>query len=72
MSLALIALAGGAELRTDTLKKVARSLGWATLTQSLIVLVVMAGVFFALSRFIPFAAQVAARRAHRPWRCSGA
>jgi Kef-type K+ transport system membrane component KefB len=55
ISLALIALAGGAELRTETLKKVARSLGWATLCQSTIVLFVMAGVFLALSGFIPFA-----------------
>ena len=58
ISLSLIALAGGAELRTETLKKVAKSLGWATLTQSLIVLVVMTGVFFALSSFIPFAAKL--------------
>jgi Kef-type K+ transport system membrane component KefB len=55
ISLALIALAGGAELRWETLKKVARSLGWAMFTQSTIVLFVMAGVFFALSGFIPFA-----------------
>jgi Kef-type K+ transport system membrane component KefB len=55
ISLALIALAGGAELRTETLRRVARSLGWAMLTQSTIVLVAMAGIFFALSGFIPFA-----------------
>ena len=58
ISLSLIALAGGAELRTETLRKVAKSLGWATLTQSLIVLFVMMGVFLALTRFIPFAAQL--------------
>jgi Kef-type K+ transport system membrane component KefB len=56
IALSLIALAGGAELRTETLRKVARSLGWATLTQSTIVLVVMGGVFLALSGFIPFVA----------------
>jgi Kef-type K+ transport system membrane component KefB len=58
ISLALIALAGGAELRTETLRQVARSLGWATFTQSTIVLVVMAGVFLALSGFIPFASEL--------------
>jgi Kef-type K+ transport system membrane component KefB len=58
ISLALIALAGGAELRTETLRQVARSLGWATLTQSTIVLVIMAGVFLALSGFIPFASEL--------------
>ena len=58
ISLSLIAIAGGAELRTETLKKVAKSLGWATLMQSLIVLFFMMGVFFALSSFIPFAAKL--------------
>jgi Kef-type K+ transport system membrane component KefB len=58
ISLSLIALAGGAELRTETLRKVARSLGWAMLTQSVLVFVAMAGVFFALSSFIPFAREL--------------
>lgn len=54
LALALIALAGGAELRVESLKRVLRSLGWATLTQMLTVTVVTGGVFFALRPFIPF------------------
>lgn len=54
LALSLIALAGGAELRVDTLRSVARSLAWATLIQSTFVLVCVAGVFLAISRFIPF------------------
>jgi len=54
LALSLIALAGGAELRIDTLRSVARGLAWATLVQSTFVLVCVAGVFLAVSRFIPF------------------
>jgi Kef-type K+ transport system membrane component KefB len=54
LALSLIALAGGAELRIDTLRSVARGLAWATLIQSTFVLVCVAGVFLAISRFIPF------------------
>lgn len=54
LALALIALAGGAELRLEALKRVLKSLGWATLMQMLVVTVVTGGVFFALSPFIPF------------------
>lgn len=56
IALALIALAGGAELRAHTLRKGFRSLMWHTLCQTLIVVFVMAAVFFAARRFIPFAA----------------
>jgi len=55
LALALIALAGGAELRLDMLKKSVRSLVWATATQCLLVLVVMSVVFAAISPLVPFA-----------------
>jgi Kef-type K+ transport system membrane component KefB len=55
LALSLIALAGGAELRVDTLRSVARGLAWATLIQSTFVLVCVAGVFMAISSYLPFA-----------------
>lgn len=55
LALALIALAGGVELRIATLRSVAKSLSYATLFQTFFVLFGMAGVFLLLSRFIPFA-----------------
>jgi Kef-type K+ transport system membrane component KefB len=55
LALALIALAGGVELRVSTLRSVAKSLAYANFFQSSVVLVGMAGVFLLLSRFIPFA-----------------
>jgi Kef-type K+ transport system membrane component KefB len=55
LALSLIALAGGAELRVDTLRKVARGLAWATLLQSTLVLVCVASVFMAVARYLPFA-----------------
>lgn len=55
LALALIALAGGVELRLDMLRSVAKSLTYASLLQSTLVLVGMAGLFMALSRFIPWA-----------------
>ncbi len=54
LALSLIALAGGAELRVDTLRSVARSLVWSTLLQSTLVLVCVAGVFLAISSYLPF------------------
>lgn len=54
LALALIALAGGAELRIADLRKGARSLAWATLFQSLFVFGLMAAVFAGLSPFLPF------------------
>ena len=50
LALALIALEGGAELRLDMIKKSARSLAWATVTQCFLVLGGMAIVFLAASR----------------------
>jgi Kef-type K+ transport system membrane component KefB len=55
-ALALIALAGGIELRLDVLKSTRRSLAWTTFTQSTLVLLVMAIVFTLLSRYLPFLA----------------
>ncbi len=56
LALSLIALAGGAELRLDTLRSVARGLAWATLFQSTLVLVCVAGVFLGISSYLPFTA----------------
>lgn len=58
LALSLIALAGGAELRFGTLRRVARSLAISTLLQSSIILVGMAGLFLLLSRHVPFASKL--------------
>jgi Kef-type K+ transport system membrane component KefB len=55
LALALIALAGGVELRIETLRSVAKSLTCASLIQTFVVLIGMGGLFLAVSRFIPFA-----------------
>ena len=55
-ALALIALAGGLELRLATLREVAKSLGFATLVHSLLGVVIAGAGFLALRSFIPFAA----------------
>jgi Kef-type K+ transport system membrane component KefB len=54
LALALIALAGGAELRVSTLREVGRSVSIALLLQSAVGLVTLTGTFLLLSRFIPF------------------
>src|SRR5688572_28833175 len=59
LALSLIALAGGAELRMEMLRQVAKSLRYATLVQSFFVMGVMAIVFMALGRFLPFVADLA-------------
>ncbi|MGC4091572.1 MAG: sodium:proton exchanger [Polyangiaceae bacterium] len=56
LALALIAIAGGAELRLDALRDVARSVGWSLLMQCGLGLLVMATVFMGLSRYLPFTA----------------
>ena len=61
LALALIALAGGVELKLETLRSVAKSLSYASLIQTLLVLIGMAGLFLALSRFIPWAADLDTR-----------
>jgi Kef-type K+ transport system membrane component KefB len=55
LALALIALEGGAELRFDMIKRSARSLVWATVTQCFLVLVAMAAFFLVITPLIPFA-----------------
>jgi Kef-type K+ transport system membrane component KefB len=54
LALALIALAGGAELRIETVRTVMRSVSWALFLQALLGLGVMTGVFFVLAPYIPF------------------
>jgi Kef-type K+ transport system membrane component KefB len=58
LALALIALAGGVELKVETLRSVAKSLTYASLIQTFVVLIGMGGLFFALSGFIPFAKEL--------------
>jgi Kef-type K+ transport system membrane component KefB len=54
LALALIALEGGAELKLDFLRKGFKSLAWATLLQTFIVMTVMGATFFALRPYITF------------------
>ncbi|HEX2675550.1 MAG TPA: sodium:proton exchanger [Polyangiales bacterium] len=54
LALALIALAGGAELRVDLLKPILRSLSIATVVQCALGVVGMGAVFFACTRLLPF------------------
>ena len=55
LALALIALSGGVELKVETLRSVAKSLAFASLIQTGLVLVGMGGLFLVLARYIPFA-----------------
>lgn len=54
LALALIALAGGAELRLGELRQGLRSLAWQTLYQTLLVFVCGSIAFSALSPLLPF------------------
>ena len=54
LALSLIALAGGAELRIDGLRQILRSLLWANVTQSVLVLATLAATFVAIGPFLPF------------------
>lgn len=56
LALALIALAGGAELRIESLRQSVKSLCWATLMQSTLVLLTCSGAFLLASRYLPFMA----------------
>lgn len=58
LALALIALAGGAELRLADLRASLKSLASAMFFQSLIVLTVTTGTFVLLARFMPFTAEL--------------
>ena len=55
VALALIALAGGAELRFADLRGALRGLGWATLVQNAAGLLGMSAVFFLARGLVPFA-----------------
>lgn len=56
LTLALIALAGGCELRLDALKKGLRSLAFAMVIQCVLGLIVVGGLFMLIApRMIPFA-----------------
>jgi Kef-type K+ transport system membrane component KefB len=54
LALSLIALAGGAELKVDALKRGVKSLVAASLAQSVLGIVLVGAVFFAAHRFIGF------------------
>ena len=54
LTLALIALAGGAELRIEDLRQGLKSLGWSMLIHSTLGFVVMSVLFVALARWLPF------------------
>jgi Kef-type K+ transport system membrane component KefB len=58
LALSLIALAGGAELDLESVRKGVRSLGWAMLVQALLVLLLVGGVFIGARSLIPFARQL--------------
>lgn len=61
LALALIALAGGAELRMEVLRRTAKSLAWSTLLHTAFGLVGMTLVFFLARPMMPFLAG-------HPWR----
>jgi Kef-type K+ transport system membrane component KefB len=61
LALALIALAGGAELRLELLRPLVRSLSIATLVQCVLGVAGMALAFLACARFLPFTHGLPAR-----------
>lgn len=71
LALSLIALAGGAELDFQTMRRNVRSLGAATLSQCLLVLFVMMGVFYACRPIVPFMRPIPPSP-RSAWHCSGA
>jgi Kef-type K+ transport system membrane component KefB len=54
MALALIALAGGLELRIRDVQAVAKSVALTSLTQTVVVLVTQTALFAALASYVPF------------------
>lgn len=58
LALALIALAGGAELRIDLLKQGFRGLAWATVLHGTLGVVAMTGIFLTVAKYIPFAREL--------------
>ncbi|HWP08929.1 MAG TPA: sodium:proton exchanger [Polyangiaceae bacterium] len=61
LAIAMIALAGGAELRMSTIRGVAKSLSYAMVVQTVLVLAGMSATLFVLARFVPFLADLAAK-----------
>ncbi len=59
LALALIALGGGAELRVSTLREVGRSVACGLMLQSGIGLITLSATFLLLSRYVPFARDLA-------------
>jgi Kef-type K+ transport system membrane component KefB len=58
LALALIALAGGAELRIELLKQGFRGLAWATVLHGTLGVVAMTAVFFTVTKYIPFTSEL--------------
>lgn len=58
LALALIALAGGAELRVDALRRGLRTLGVATVVQSLVGIVLCGGALALMRSYVPFLAEL--------------
>lgn len=56
LAVALIALTAGAEMKLDSLKAVARSLGWITVVKGSLILVTVTATVFAARPLIPFLA----------------
>jgi Kef-type K+ transport system membrane component KefB len=54
MALALIALAGGLELRIGDVRKVAKAVALTSVTQTVVVLITQIGLFTALASYVPF------------------
>src|SRR5688572_19813680 len=54
LALALIALAGGLELRVNDVRAVAKGVAYTGLTQTVFVLVTQTALFFFLARYVPF------------------
>jgi Kef-type K+ transport system membrane component KefB len=54
LALSLIALEGGAELKIDMVRACAKSLAWATLFQTVLVMLVMTAAFMAARSWLPF------------------
>jgi Kef-type K+ transport system membrane component KefB len=55
LALALIALAGGAELRVSILRDSIKSLGWSMLVQTVVGVLLAGAMFFFLKPMLPFA-----------------
>jgi Kef-type K+ transport system membrane component KefB len=61
LALALIALAGGLELRVDDVRQVARSLTMSNAVQTPIVFISQTALFYALASMLPFARELSSQ-----------